>query len=69
MLINQLAIKHRFVLVFALVAIINGYGAGRVEFGAEVNCVGVYTLPIKRSTSVFTESDNFATIRYYIRQL
>jgi len=39
-----------------------------VKFGTEVNRVGVYTLPIKRSTSVFAERGNFPAIRYYIRQ-
>ena len=39
-----------------------------MKFGTEVNPVGVYTLPIKRSTSVFGERDRFVTIRYYIRE-
>jgi hypothetical protein len=39
-----------------------------VKFGTEVSRVGVYTLPIKQSTSVFAERGNFATIRYYTRQ-
>ena len=39
-----------------------------MKFGIEVNCVGVYTIPIKRSTSVSAEREIFATIRYYIRQ-
>jgi len=40
-----------------------------VKFGTELNPVGVYTLPIKRSTSEFAERVKFAKIHYYIRQI